>query len=79
MAPSLTPESPALTRQQVVLTLAGTLLAMFLAALDQTVVATAGPDIQRSLHLEPGLYTWITTAARDVLETRQAAGAMSSP
>ncbi len=62
MAPSLTPESPALTRQQVVLTLAGTLLAMFLAALDQTVVATAGPDIQRSLHLEPGLYTWITTA-----------------
>jgi EmrB/QacA subfamily drug resistance transporter len=57
-----TPEPPSLTRQQVVLTLAGTLLAMFLAALDQTVVATAGPDIQRSLHLEPGLYTWITTA-----------------
>ncbi|MCA2977909.1 MAG: DHA2 family efflux MFS transporter permease subunit [Myxococcaceae bacterium] len=52
----------ALTRQQQVLTLAGTLIALFLAALDQTVVATAGPDIQRSLHLPPGLYTWITTA-----------------
>ena len=58
----LTTEPPALTRQQKVLTLAGTLLAMFLAALDQTVVATAGPDMQRSLHLAPGLYTWITTA-----------------
>jgi EmrB/QacA subfamily drug resistance transporter len=55
-------EVPVLTRQQKVLTLAGTLLAMFLAALDQTVVATAGPDIQRSLKLEPGLYAWITTA-----------------
>lgn len=56
-------ESPlALTRQQKMLTLAGTLLSMFLAALDQTVVATAGPDMQRSLHLAPGLYTWITTA-----------------
>lgn len=53
---------PALTRQQQVLTLAGTLIALFLAALDQTVVATAGPDIQKSLHLAPGLYTWITTA-----------------
>lgn len=58
----LTTEPTALTRQQKVLTLAGTLLAMFLAALDQTVVATAGPDMQRSLHLAPGLYTWITTA-----------------
>ncbi|MDP3235905.1 MAG: MDR family MFS transporter [Myxococcales bacterium] len=58
----VTSEPPALTRQQKVLTLAGTLLAMFLAALDQTVVATAGPDMQRSLHLPPGLYTWITTA-----------------
>jgi EmrB/QacA subfamily drug resistance transporter len=53
---------PALTRQQQVLTLAGTLIALFLAALDQTVVATAGPDIQKSLHLAPGLYSWITTA-----------------
>lgn len=51
-----------LTRQQKVLTLAGMLLAMFLAALDQTVVATAGPDIQKALAIEPSLYTWITTA-----------------
>lgn len=58
----LSENPPALTRQQKMLTLAGTLLSMFLAALDQTVVATAGPDMQRSLHLAPGLYTWITTA-----------------
>lgn len=51
-----------LTRQQKALTLAGMLLAMFLAALDQTVVATAGPDIQKALDIEPSLYTWITTA-----------------
>lgn len=38
------------------------LLAMFLAALDQTVVATAGPDIQRTLALDASLYSWITTA-----------------
>lgn len=61
-APLSSTELPPLTRQQQVLTLAGTLLAMFLAALDQTVVATAGPDMQRSLHLAPGLYAWITTA-----------------
>ncbi|MBE2252924.1 MAG: DHA2 family efflux MFS transporter permease subunit [Myxococcus sp.] len=56
------PPPAELTREQKVFTLAGTLLAMFLAALDQTVVATAGPDMQRSLHLAPDLYTWITTA-----------------
>lgn len=37
------------------------LLAMFLAALDQTVVATAGPDMQRALNIDASLYTWITT------------------
>lgn len=42
--------------------MAGMLLAMFLAALDQTVVATAGPDIQRTLALDASLYSWITTA-----------------
>lgn len=56
------PPAAGLTTQQKVLTLAGMLLAMFLAALDQTVVATAGPDIQKSLAIEPSLYTWITTA-----------------
>lgn len=51
-----------LTTQQKVLTIVGVLLSMFLAALDQTVVATAGPDIQRALHIDASLYTWITTA-----------------
>jgi EmrB/QacA subfamily drug resistance transporter len=60
-APLMTEPAP-MTGQQKAFTLAGTLLALFLAALDQTVVATAGPDMQRSLHLAPGLYTWITTA-----------------
>lgn len=44
------------------LALAGTLLGMLLAALDQTIVATAGPTIQRELDIAPSLYTWITTA-----------------
>ena len=43
-------------------TLAATLLGMLLAALDQTIVATAGPAIQRELHIEPSLYTWLTTS-----------------
>ncbi|MBL8910837.1 MAG: MFS transporter [Archangium sp.] len=38
------------------------LLAMFLAALDQNVVGTAGPEIQKSLHIDASLYTWITTS-----------------
>lgn len=51
-----------LTREQRILTVAGMTLATFLAALDQTVVATAGPAMMRSLAIEPGLYTWLTTA-----------------
>ena len=54
--------TPELTRAEKIQTLAGMLLAMFLAALDQTVVATAGPDIQRTLALDASLYSWITTA-----------------
>jgi MFS family permease len=42
------------------LTLVGTLLGMLLAALDQTIVATAGLAIQRDLHIEPALYAWLT-------------------
>lgn len=38
------------------------LLATFLASLDQTVVATAGPDIMRALSIDAGLYPWVTTA-----------------
>lgn len=51
-----------LPRQQKVFILAGTLLGMLLAALDQTIVATAGPAIQRDLHIEAALYTWLTTS-----------------
>jgi EmrB/QacA subfamily drug resistance transporter len=50
-----------LTRQQVVITMAGAMLAMFLASLDQTVVGTAMPriitDLSGFTH-----YTWVTTA-----------------
>lgn len=51
-----------LSKAQKVFTVAGTMLAMFLAALDQNIVATAGPEIQRSLAIEPSFYVWITTA-----------------
>lgn len=51
-----------LSPREKVQALAGMLLAMFLAALDQNVVGTAGPDIQRSLHIDASLYTWITTS-----------------
>ena len=51
-----------LPRSQKIMTMAGTLLGMLLAALDQTIVSTAGPSIQRDLHIEPALYTWLTTA-----------------
>ncbi len=51
-----------LTPRQRFFTVAGVLLAIFLAALDQTVVATAGPGILRALELDPGLYTWMTTS-----------------
>jgi EmrB/QacA subfamily drug resistance transporter len=56
------PPQPELTRRHKFFTLAGTLLGLFLAALDQTIVATAGPVIQQDLHIEPAMYAWITTA-----------------
>ena len=50
-----------LPRRQVVITMAGVMLALFLASLDQTVVGTAMPQIISDLggftH-----YTWVTTA-----------------
>ncbi len=51
----------ALPRQQVLITLGGVLLAMFLSSLDQTVVGTAMPRIITDLG---GFtqYTWVTTA-----------------
>jgi EmrB/QacA subfamily drug resistance transporter len=47
---------------QKVATMIGALLGLLLAALDQTIVATAGPFIQKDLAIEPGMYVWITTA-----------------
>nr|WP_245808073.1 MDR family MFS transporter [Deinococcus hopiensis] len=38
------------------------MLAVFLAALDNTIIATAGPSIQRALLLNAGMYAWLTTA-----------------
>ncbi|HVV81975.1 MAG TPA: MFS transporter, partial [Kofleriaceae bacterium] len=37
-------------------------LGIFLAALDQTVVATAGPTMQKDLHIAQSLYVWLTTS-----------------
>ncbi len=45
-----------------VFTLAGVLLGLFLAALDQTIVATAGPAIQADLQIAPAVYPWLTTS-----------------
>jgi len=55
-------ELPALTRRQRVATMVAALLGLLLAALDQTIVATAGPTIQHDLGIDPSLYVWITTA-----------------
>jgi MFS family permease len=51
-----------LTRQQKAFTLIAVLLGMLLAALDQTIVSTAGPAIQHDLAMPAALYAWITTA-----------------
>lgn len=50
-----------LPRRQVILTMAGVMLAMFLSSLDQTIVGTAMPKIIADLN---GFahYTWVTTA-----------------
>ena len=51
-----------LTQRQKVFTMLGALLGLLLAALDNTIVSTAGPAIQKDLRIEPALYVWITTA-----------------
>jgi EmrB/QacA subfamily drug resistance transporter len=53
---------PIMTRRDKILTLVGVLLSLLLSALDQTIVATSGPAIQRDLHIAPSLYPWLTTA-----------------
>jgi EmrB/QacA subfamily drug resistance transporter len=55
-------EPESLPQGQKIVTMVGALLGLLLAALDQTIVATAGPFIQRDLHIAPELYVWITTA-----------------
>ena len=58
------PPSPGydLPHRDKMVTMAGSLIGLFLAALDQTVVGTAGPAIQKDLHIVPALYPWLTTA-----------------
>ena len=51
-----------ISRRDRVLALAGVLAALLLSGLDQTIVATAGPEIQRSLQIPAALYAWLTTA-----------------
>jgi EmrB/QacA subfamily drug resistance transporter len=52
----------ALSSSQRLFTLIGILLGVLLAALDQTIVATAGPAIQADLRIAPAVYPWLTTA-----------------
>ncbi|NOK08680.1 MFS transporter [Corallococcus exercitus] len=60
--PHAAPASERFSRSQKAFTLAGALLGLLLAALDQTIVATAGPTIQADLHIAPEHYPWLTTA-----------------
>jgi EmrB/QacA subfamily drug resistance transporter len=56
-----TPSDPQpISNQARLFTMIGMVLALLLAALDQTIVATAGPEIQKSLNIQPSLYTWLT-------------------
>ena len=61
-APAPSPAAPTYSKQQRLFTIVGTLLGLLLAALDNTIVATAGPRIQTDLNIAAGLYAWITTA-----------------
>jgi EmrB/QacA subfamily drug resistance transporter len=54
--------APVFTRAEKGFTLLGALLGMLLAALDQTIVATAGPAIQADLAMPASLYPWLTTS-----------------
>jgi EmrB/QacA subfamily drug resistance transporter len=51
-----------LTRTERIEIMAGVLLSLLLGALDQTIVSTAGPAIQRDLRMPASLYPWITTS-----------------
>lgn len=56
------PDPLSLPQREKLLILLGPLLGMLLAALDQTIVSTAGPAIQKELQIEPSLYVWLTTS-----------------
>ena len=56
------PPIPELTQQEKTFTLIGVFLGVLLAALDQTIVATAGPSIQADLKIPASLFVWVTTA-----------------
>jgi EmrB/QacA subfamily drug resistance transporter len=60
--PKTTQPSAPLSPQARSLTLIGIILALLLGALDQTIVATAGPAIQKDLQIQPSLYAWLTIA-----------------
>jgi EmrB/QacA subfamily drug resistance transporter len=51
-----------LSPQARTLTLVGIVFALLLGALDQTIVATAGPAIQKDLNIPASLYAWLTIA-----------------
>jgi EmrB/QacA subfamily drug resistance transporter len=63
-SPSLVEASPgaSLTASQRAFTLTAVLLGTLLSALDQTIVATAGPQIIADLKVSPGLYDWIASS-----------------
>ncbi|HSP79267.1 MAG TPA: MFS transporter, partial [Myxococcaceae bacterium] len=61
MAPNPT-NAQELSPQQRLFTLIGVMLGVLLSALDQTIIATAGPAIQADLHIPPAVYPWLTTA-----------------
>ena len=56
------PTQTSYTNAQKTITLVGVLLAVLLASMNQTIVSTAGPAIQKALGIENSLYSWITTA-----------------
>jgi EmrB/QacA subfamily drug resistance transporter len=56
------PESYGLPRAVKARALAGALLGLFLAALDQTIVATSAPAMRVDLAIPAELYAWITMA-----------------
>ncbi|PYE48648.1 DHA2 family efflux MFS transporter permease subunit [Deinococcus yavapaiensis] len=60
--PPLPSSPPDLTGRQRTISFVALLLAVLLASMNQTIVSTAGPAIQKALGIENSLYSWITTA-----------------